>query len=639
MGARAAGWLVLCFLWFALTDLLTSCIASGVPSLSEDPPGDGADGGASENALSAFGADEPDEAASEAASLDKPLSITRRGRGGSHSKTSKPTSRAPGFAGGENSPLMRGGFFYQDEEEEQEEEDIYDTEELEMVRMIRLSREEDKEKPAAWGGIGDAVNLHAPTQVIMWVLLAAVVYFIMRGATRGEEKQKSLELHKGVLKTTIESLVRGKKEKQRLRKQRDVMMRDRTVLLRETIGMQAELASMLGEIQQAGTVKHLIGEGASQKEGEDKDGDKESGASPPSETGYQVTGITVPGFESGPSDLNKELHELLFKQGDTEFQKNAINQLEAELSGKIGLQGRHQYGGMSGMEKERLSCAAVEWWFMSAADSLNGLGEEPGLHSSLKARTSEAGQDSEAPRARTRRERKVDLLGLASAMVRRKMSLESQLEDILEQTNHVAKAEAAAVQEIVLASTNLRQVVSNWHKNLKEEFERISGILNEQSDVSEDSLEAVRQAYHAAISTDVLLLKLLAFEGASCKVSSEDTEQAAESRLKLLQMMQQANQLVAENSKRCVELVDTGSMGQREQAALVGGLLSMIENSYRDTVRFLAHLQSQLLVYDLQKKKGIIQAAPLKEKAQTLAAQLKQTDRWLEQAMILFRDM
>ncbi|KAL8269716.1 hypothetical protein Esti_006369 [Eimeria stiedai] len=571
--------------------------------------------GAQQNAW-APGEDEQDQAASEAASVDQPLSISRRGKGGLYPRTSEPKPVGTGFPAvdfGNSSAL--GGFFYQEEEEEEEEEeDIYNTEELEVVRMIRLSREEEKEKPPTWGGIGDTLSLHVPTQVILWILLAAVVYFIMRGATRGEEKQKSLELHRGVLKTTIESLVRGKKEKQGLRKQRDALMRHRTVLLREAIGVQAELASMLSEIQQAGTLKWVDGDGEDQRGAEGEP--KESGDSPSTGTGYQVTGITLPGLDSGPVSLNKELHELIFNQGDTVFQESAIAQLVKELRGKIGLRGRDEYRGRKWGEKKQIGSMPldeVEQWFVTTAESLGvSWGVVSGPPPSQKMHKAETVQEGGAPRARTMRDRAMGLLGLASAMLRRKMSLESELEDILEQTSHFSAAQKAALAEIVSASKDLKNMVSHWHTRLEAAFGTVSGFLDE-SDFAADISEAVRYVYTSAMSTKDLLEKLTSFGGEDCQVSSEDMEKASETRFKLLQMRQQAKKLLVEISEQLVESSVTGAHSQTDQA--------------------------EMLVYDLHKKKGTINSAPLKEKAQTLSAQLEQTDRWLQKAMEIFRNM
>ncbi|KAL8453700.1 hypothetical protein Emag_001745 [Eimeria magna] len=635
MGARGAVLFAASFLCVAFAELISGFLASEVSSSSEDVLGDGGEVGATESALPAPGEEGQGQAASEAASVDQPLSFTRRGRGNTYRPSSKPTEEA--FAAedpDDNSRVVEGGFFYQEDEEEEEgEEDIYNTEELEVVRMIHLSREAEEEKPAVWGGIGDAVNLHAPTQFVMWVLLAAVVYLIMRGATRGEEKQKSLELHRKVLKTTIERLIRGKNEKQRLRKQRDGMMRDRTVLLRETIGTQAELASVLSDIQQTGTLEGARGVVGDQLATEETQ--KESGVTSSAGTDYHVTGITVPGFESGPVDLNKELHEHLYNLGDTAFQEVAVIQLANELRRKIWLRNTYGGGNWDGLKQlGSLPREEAEEWFVAAADSLNPSAGESGQRHFQNVQEADAVQEGGSPQARTKRERKMDLLGLAAAMMRRKMSLEAQLEDMLEQINHFPAAEEAALREIRSASKNLKQVVFNWHENLKKEFERVSSLLDRESSISEDTREAVRHAYTIAMSTDALLGKLISFEAKDCEVSAEDTEKASVTRFKLLQMMQHANKLLAENLKQFVESGDAGAHRLREHADQLGDSLSMIDYSYRDTAGFLANLHSQLLVYDLQRKKGIIQAAPLKKKAQTLCAQLEETDCWLQEAML-----
>ncbi|KAL8441524.1 hypothetical protein Emed_007550 [Eimeria media] len=624
---------------FALFLLCCASARAGAnPFASEDALGDADKVRAAENAFLAPGEEEEDQAESDAARVDEPLSYERRGRGVSPSPTTKPMRNASAAGGlGNNNAVMGGALFYhEDEEEEDEEEDIYNTEELEVVRMIRLSREEEKEKPAAWSGIGDAVNLHAPTQAIMWVLLAAVVYFIMRGATRGEEKQKSLEVHRGVLKTTIESLVRGKKEKQRLRKQRDAMVRDRTVLLRETIGMQTQLASMLSDIQQTGTLlEGMEGAGVGQIGAEDKL--KERGDSLSSGTSYQVSGITVPGFESGPADLNKELQELLFNQGKTAFQENAVGRLADELRQKVALRNKAGGGSWDGMRQVgSLALEKAEKWFVEAADSLGASAASVRQHHTEDAQEEEGEQDGGSPRARSERDRKMDLLGLAAAMLRRKMSLEMELVDILEQTTHFPAAEEAALKEIRSASKSLKQVVSSWREILKKEFERVSALLDQEEGLSEDAREAVRHAYTSAMSTDVLLGKLLSLESKDCEVSAEDTQKASEVRLELLQMMQYANKPLAEYSKQSSGSSDLDLRLVTEEADQLGKSFSKLECSYKDTINFLANLHSQLLVYDLQKKTGIIQAAPLKEKAQTLSAQLEQTDRWLQQAMHVF---
>ncbi|KAL8453699.1 hypothetical protein Emag_001744 [Eimeria magna] len=635
MGARTAALFALFFLCFTSGELLTGCSARGVPSSSEDALDDER---ATESDLSTHGEDEKDQSALEAAGVDQPLSLKGSRRRGSYPRTSIP--RGGVFAAGDsnnNSSVMGEGFSYQaDEEEEEEEEDIYNTEELEVVRMIRLSREEEKEKPPAWGGIGDAVSLHAPTQVIMWVLLAVVVYFIMRGATRGEEKQKSLELHRGVLKTTIESLVRGKKENQRLRKQRDAMMRDRTVLLRETVEVQAELASMLSEIQQAGTLKGVNGVSVGQSE---RGEEQETGDSSLAKAAYQVAGITVPGFESGPAHLNKELHELIFNQGDTAFQEKAVSQLASELR-QMGVHGGDTNEPLESILVKDfgiLSREKVKQWFVSAADSVNASTGESGHDHSQKTHEAEGLQEGGAPRARTKRERKMDLLGLAAAMVRRKISLESELKDILERTSRVSAAEEAALPKIVNASNELKQLVTDWHGRLKGAFSEVDRYL--KSNCSADFREAVHHAYAAAISTDVVLGKLIAFQSGNCQVSSEDLKKASEARFQLLQSMQQANKLLADHSKQLLESRDIGGVDRKDPANVLCRFFSMIEYSFRKTVEYLADLQSQLLVYYLEEKKKTIHAAPLNEVSQTLFAQLEQTDRWLEQAIYIFRHM
>ncbi|KAL8453714.1 hypothetical protein Emed_000745 [Eimeria media] len=633
MGARTAALFALFCMCLAFGELLTGCLASGLPSSSEDAFGDEVP---TESDLSSPADDEPDQAALEAESVDQPLSLEGRGVRVSYPRTSKPKGIA--FAAGNSGkdiPVVDEGLPHQEDEEEEEEEgEISNTEELEVVRMIRLSRDEEKEKPAVWGGIGDAVNLHAPTQVILWVLLGLVVYFIMRGATRGEEKKKSLELHKEVLKTTIDSLVRGKKENQRLRKERDALMRDRSAMLRETIETEAALATLLSEIQQAAT----------SKEGDDVGGDKKeigkeqrkASDSPSAKTGFQVSGFTVPGFESGPAHLNKELHELLFNLGDTAFQEKAVSDLATELREKGVLSGdKNEFLNMNLVKDFGvLPLEKVKQWFVTAAESVKASSVQPERLFPPKTYGVRRRQREEMPKPRTMRDRKMDLLGLASAMVRRKMVLESELKGILEQTGRVKAVEEAALPKIVTASQQLKQVVTRWHERLKGAVNEVNMFL--ESKFSADTREAVRKAYAAAISTDFVLGKLTSFQSGNCQVNSEDLEKASEARFRLLQMMQHASKVLAEISKQFSE---SSELRQKDPTNVLRPFFSMIEQSYRDTLKHLGDLQSQLLVYDLEKKKKAVFGAPLNEDSQTLFAQLERTDNWLEQAVSIFRRM
>ncbi|KAL8437130.1 hypothetical protein Efla_007101 [Eimeria flavescens] len=605
--------------------------ASVTPSLAEDIAAASPPRGYHAESVAASGSppeeqNEVEAAADEAANKEKPLVV------GGRRIARVPTSRSPRGSGGSGRASLRaaggeaeGGFGEEEEVEEEDEEELLSTDDLEMLRLIRLAR--DEQEGQGWR----TLNLRFSVHVVMWLALALVVYFVVSGATRGDEKKKSLESHKAVLKATVDELVEGKKRKHQLQQEREGLIRERNKLLKEAEALTTQLEAVMRDIQQTAAVSEEEGEGRPEGGPEAKTA-KETAAAGDEGGAPLALRLTVPRIDKGCREANSKLQDLLLHQGDSTYMEETIRQYVVHLLRWYRVPEKvFEAAGQGPQHVSLEDMDKLERWYLCAARGI-------GLDLKEKGLPVGAGGEGEVEAAsktpeQSRRERQLGVLGLTSAMLRRKTDLDFSFKQLQQEHGEIAAEEESLLSSIRSVRAEMRTRLEALAKDLQNvavEAEcTFKGNQQEEAHMKQVVMRvavSLRQAVE-----DLLVDKVVLAEEEN---SAQVVEAAATARRRLLQQLHENTKLVLNQAKLVDQKGDGASSSAK--AELLAALWKASKLGISRLVASLGHLHAQSLALNIKQKDVLAAGAVFNERRRTLESQMQQTRAWIEAAQILF---
>lgn len=541
--------------------------------------------------------------------------------GESAPSTSSFTNEQPGPAGKRSwRPPTRGPqdspTGYDANSEADEDEDLYNTEELEVVNLLRAEHAEEREQQEARGpgGIRRLVKSHISVQLFFWGSLTAAVYLIMRGATREDEKQQSLDVHKMVLKSMMERLRNEKEEKLKLLRERQRIQQKRLVLYRHSLGVSGHITNMVAEIQDAVAQADIHGRVQSQQLPQPPHGKKQQRRQ------HEDSSLAVPTIEEGCRPENLPLHLVLLHQGDAEYQEATVRRFLKDLEELKQRQEKQQ----GEQQSKGLDFGEALAWYEAAALSVN---LHPGKIASAKSSNESGGRLRSATRER---HRKIALLAVGSVMLKRKEVLENELQDIKSALRKLSDAEKDLAASVKTKGGIVTNLVDQNLKATKEDLLLLEKQFIGNTEVEESAKGAAWKAVQAVPNFTGLFGE--APQGAHG--ASKEIHRTGEARRRLFASLRTAIQLLALQEKRLATAVEVGMQDDRYK--LYVAFRESLEKRYQKTATAIATLHAAQIAADGRKKENVVAIATQREREKIVAAQLEATDRWLANAQKAF---
>ncbi|KAL8437129.1 hypothetical protein Efla_007100 [Eimeria flavescens] len=585
-------------LFVAFTLFCFGWLASSSQSLANDsaldlPPRGQQDNAEARSRFTSTDQEEAAAAASGADSADQPLLVERLRDG--ENQLSGDSLRGPGRTArpaqkaGAGSPA---GESLEEEEAEEEEEVLLSTDDLELLRQIRLAR--DQQASHGGWGLEKIADLHSSMQLVMWLALAVVVYFVVSGATRGDEKKKSLESHKAVLKATADELVEGKKLKHQLQQEREGITSERSRLLNEAEALTAQLEAVMRDIQQTAALSEEEGEGRPEGGPEAKT-TKETAAAGDEGGAALALSLTVPGIDKGSREANFELQDMLLHQGDLPYQEEAIRRgLGVELK-----------------EKD---------------DALSGAKQQEG----------EAEAASKTP-DQSRRGRQLGLLSLSTVMLRRQAGLDFAVKQLQEELDRSSSDCVSPLSQVLSEAAVMRKMLMDFRVELDSAVEEVRAAFAGKGpgaarikEAADRVAESLRSAVDSWLADNVLLPEAGSRSGILGTMRA-----AAAARRHLLQLLHSNTKLVLKQLSGFQKGAD--SAVEKASVKALGRLLNVAQSRVTALAAAFGFLRDKTLLAFVEGRDQRILFAELKEKQRAFRAQLKLTKQWISQAMQLYR--
>lgn len=501
------------------------------------------------------------------------------------------------------------------DDEVEEEEELYTQEELNVVNMMRAAQEEEREWADGGWGLG-AVKVHFSAQLVLWGILAAAVYVIMKGATRSDEKQKSLDVHRAVLKTTQESLMAGRQEATKAVEEMRRTQENKVLIFRQSLATASRISTILNDIQSAAQASDITGRVGHLPDPQHRRRPREG------------VSLVVPPALQGCREGSLDLHMLLLNQADTGYQEKVIYKYLEHMAEQG--RNRHPHAGSAFQHQSqyKIEQRQADAWFESAATSI-------GLTAREKHRRPQ-GVDvrdikKEQRRATTtERDRKVALLGIASVMLERKLLLEKELQGERQQLRLLSDNEReASIAVKAQAAVVSRRLTLNL-KEAKETLRAFELQMTTETEVERAAIAAARRTVDRMATFDSL------FGGTpqGALGALKEIERTAQAQRKLMAALRSACESLGLQQKRMA-----AAIGVREKEKKYGAFSKFRKNiiaGYQEAAAAIACLSSAQILADTRRKENITSTATLREKERTISAFLAETDSWLLNAQRVF---
>ncbi|CDJ60706.1 hypothetical protein, conserved [Eimeria maxima] len=338
---------------------------------------------------------------------------------------------------------MRTGFVYYDDDSVDEEEGSETDEDVDDLVGAELQAEQEKAAEDAAGGEQGRPQLSM--QVVLWCILSAAVYLIMRGASREDEKQKSLEVHKVLLGNTVKKLEADRAAAAALETHIQALTEEKITREEQVAAAEKKLQTLVRDLQAAA---------AAGEEGLQQQQEKEAEAA--------AATIGLPTLENTCREASRELQLLLLHLGDAsyteEVARRSLQQLLADRQQLVQEEKRDSPSGQR-IPKEGDFLGALSW-LEATATEWNVYGSRGDTKGGRERPAAASGEGGEEARLRGR---VVSLLGAAGLMLQRWQQLEG---------------------EAVAARAALQQQEEKVHQQVAESKQRAAALLQELRDCS-----------------------------------------------------------------------------------------------------------------------------------------------------------
>ncbi|CDJ45019.1 hypothetical protein, conserved [Eimeria tenella] len=510
-------------------------------------------------------------------------------------------------------------------------------------------------------------------QLVLWCILSGAIYFILKGATREDEKQKSLDVHKVMLRNTLQKLEADKTIVRSLESKLSEIRKEQQKLKGEATEIDRQLKDVVADLQEAAATAGLDGVTHVEEQPGKKLLHLQRGHTP--KTSIALPG-PLPGHDSACKENSTQLQLLLLNQGDTEHNESTVHRCFQLLKrSKQQQQQKQQKEKQQGQGElvDAAELAAPPSWYEDAvaeasllppADRPRGrIGSNRVLASSAQHHDHEQQQQQQQSKVRQKaQERKVALLAAAGVMLLRQQQLEVDLRGIRSQLQLLSaddEQQAKAAKEKCHNVMNLLQTVGATTREWLSRIDRLLlGDTKEEADARAvvrgvvATLDRVESTFRTRIyeeafagAVEVLGDPRWPLDGSSHRggivgVTLESflgphewgwRGDAASEALKALDkahetLCEQLQQLKRAEGLKCKEKkLDTFASMTKELAL-----------SLEAMGKAVGDLQQQQLTAAVQQQQHAVTAAAHLRREQSLLQALHQTNKWLENVKMIF---
>ena len=479
-------------------------------------------------------------------------------------------------------------------------------------------------------------------QVVLWLVLSAAIYLIMRGASREDEKQKSLDIHKTLLNNTKRKLEADKAAAAALERDIAAAVDNKKQLQKRLSAAEERLQVLVQDLQTAAGALDLEGGCRPRKMRALQQQQQQQQQTKSAAT----TIIGVPTHDNTSKEISKNLQLLLLHQGDPEYNEDvAKRSLESLLQQKQQMQQQMQQQQKHLPAQQQLMphskfLQALSWFEQTAADW--------GIYPD-DAAAAGGGAAAAAADERTR-ERAVALLAATGLMLGRWLQLEGEVSaagEVLQQLQQQRRQQAAAVStradKLLQELKTTSRATIGWQQQLRsflsedtEEERRLTAVA--------DSIAATLQHLVNLFAHRACLTPLQEPMGAASSAvaaaaaaaaAGEAADGPSEAAEKVLLGLQRVCVAIVQETASFNAAADVIKDADKKQERLHAANERLVARLIEVTA-FLGRFKQEHVVAEVQQQMSSIAAAGSIERHRILSSMRDQTSTWLKNVQRTF---